>query len=103
MEARVSRTTSVLATLSASEKATVLDEVLAVRPDLRELAETHAARLMSTEDRCAVANDVTATLRGLDIEELNGHAGYRPGRGYVHEVEAADWPCSISHLSAAQG
>lgn len=90
MGARVSRTTSVLATLSASEKATVLDEVLAVRPELRELAETHAARLMSTEDRCAVANDVAATLRGLDIEELNGHAGYRPGRGYVHEVEAAD-------------
>jgi hypothetical protein len=27
---------------------------------------------------------------GLDIEELNTRAGYRPGRGYVHPAEAAD-------------
>lgn len=75
MGAYVSRTASALAALSASEKATVLDEVLAVRPDLRELAETHATRLMSTEDRCAVANDVAATLRGF------GHRGtQRPRR-----------------------
>lgn len=88
--ARVSHVTSALAALSAGEKATVLDELLAIRPDLRELAETHAARLMSNEDRSAVADDVADTLRGLDIEELNGHAGYQPGRGYVHPVEAAD-------------
>lgn len=89
MGARASRTTSTLAALSAGEKATVLDEVLAVRPDLRALAETYAARLMSNEDRSAVAGDVEDALQG-DIEELNGHAGYRPGRGYVHPVEAAD-------------
>ncbi len=90
MGARASRTTSTLAALSAGEKATVLDEVLAVRPDLRALAETYAARLMSNEDRSAVAGDVEDALQGRDIEELNGHAGYRPGRGYVHPVEAAD-------------
>jgi hypothetical protein len=61
----------------------VLDELLATRADLRELAETHAARLMSNEDRSAVARDVANSLRSLDIEELNGRAGYRPGQGYV--------------------
>jgi hypothetical protein len=86
----VNRPTSALAALSAGEKATVLDELLNTRPDLRELAETCAARLIATEDRAAVANHVAGTLRGLEIEELNGHAGYRPGRGYVHPVEAAD-------------
>ncbi|MGH3974197.1 MAG: hypothetical protein ACRDS9_12860, partial [Pseudonocardiaceae bacterium] len=79
-----------MAALSVAEKATVLDELLAARPDLQGLAETCAARLMSNEDRSAVASDVADTLRGQDIEELNGHAGYRPGRGYVHPVEAAD-------------
>jgi hypothetical protein len=88
--ARDSRTTSVLASLSAGEKATVLDELLATRADLRELAETHAARLMSNEDRSAVARDVANSLRSLDIEELNGRAGYRPGQGYVHPGQAAD-------------
>ncbi len=86
----MNRPTSALATLSAGEKATVLDELLNARPDLREIVETHAARLIATEDRTAVADHLAGTLRGLDIEELNGHAGYRPGQGYVHEVEAAD-------------
>jgi hypothetical protein len=91
MGARTSCATSALAALAAGEKATVLDELLATRPeDLRGLAETCAARLMSNEDRSAVARDVAHVLRGLDIEELNGHAGYRPGRGYVHPAEAAD-------------
>lgn len=90
MGARASRTTSTLVALSAGEKATVLDEVFAVRPDLRALAETYAARLMSNEDRSAVAGGVEDALQGRDIEELNGHTVYRPGRGYVHPVEAAD-------------
>jgi hypothetical protein len=64
--------------------------LLATRPDLREVAETHAARLMSNEDRSVVARDVADALRSLDIEELNGRAGYRPGQGYVHPGEAAD-------------
>lgn len=90
MGARVSHTTSALAALSAAEKATVLDALLAARPDLQGLAETCATRLMSNEDRDAVADDVEYALQSLDIEELNSHAGYQPGRGYVHPVEAAD-------------
>lgn len=85
----MNRSTSALAALSGDEKAIVLDGLLIARPDLRELAETHAVRLMSTEDRAAVTDAVAGALRGLNIEELNSHAGYRPGRGYVHPVEAA--------------
>lgn len=86
----MNRTTSTLATLSADEKAIVLDQLLADRPDLRKLAETYAVSLLSDEDRSAVAADVEDALQGMDIEELNGRAGYQPGRGYVHPGEAAD-------------
>jgi hypothetical protein len=89
MAARAQRPKSALSALTAHEKATLLDELLAIRPDLRELAETHAARLMSNEDRSAVADDVEYALRGRDSEELNSSTGYQPGQGYVHPVEAA--------------
>ena len=81
---------SVLDALSAAEKAAVLDELLAARPDLRQPAEAYAAQVMSDADRSAVASDVEDALQALDIEELNTQAGYRPGRGYVHPAEAAD-------------
>jgi hypothetical protein len=86
----MNRKPSTLATLSSDEKALVLDQLLAGRPDLRELAETYASSLLSGEDRSTVADDVEAALQGRDIEELNGQAGYRSGRGYVHPAEAAD-------------
>ena len=89
MPTHANRSSSALAALSVGEKATVLDALLAARPDLRQFAETHAVRLMSTADRTAVADSVASTLRDLDVEELNNHAGYQPGRGYVHPVEAA--------------
>jgi hypothetical protein len=81
---------SALDALSAAEKAAVLDELLAARPDLRDLAEAYAAQAMTNADRSAVAGDVEDSLQGLGIEELNIRAGYRPGRGYVHPAEAAD-------------
>ena len=81
---------SALNTLSAAEKAAVLDELLAARPDLREPAEAYAVQVMTDTDRSAVADDVEDALQGLDIEELNTRAGHRPGRGYVHPAEAAD-------------
>lgn len=81
---------SALDTLSVEEKAGVLDELLAVRPDLRGQAEAYAARVVGDSDRSAVADDVEGSLQGLDIEELNTRAGYRRGRGYVHPAEAAD-------------
>jgi hypothetical protein len=81
---------SPLDALSAAEKASVLDELLAARPDLREPAEACAAQVMADADRSAVAEDVADALQSLGIEELNTRAGYRPGRGYVHPAEACD-------------
>ena len=72
---------SALDALSAAEKAAVLDELLAARPDLREPAEAYAAQVMTDADRSAGANDVQDALQGLGIEELNTRAGYRPGPG----------------------
>jgi len=89
MAAHASRPKSALAALTATEKAAVFDELLAIRPDLRQLAETHAARLLSTEDRSAVADAVECAVRSRDITDLSGRAGYQPGQGYVHPVEAA--------------
>jgi hypothetical protein len=87
--AHTRRPKSSLAALTATEKAAVFDELLATRPDLRKLAEAHATRLISTEDRSAVAEDVKYALLSRSIEELNSRAGYQPGLGYVHPVEAA--------------
>jgi hypothetical protein len=42
------------------------------------------------EDRSAVADDVESALRFHDVGELNGRAGYHPGRGYVDAGGAAD-------------
>jgi hypothetical protein len=89
MAARTSRPTSALAALTAPEKAAVLDELLAIRPNLRQLAETHATRLLSSDDRFAVADAVEHALLSRDFTDLGGRAGYQPGRGYVHPVEAA--------------
>lgn len=54
---------SALEALSAAEKAAVLDELLAARPDLREPAEAYAAQLMTDADRVAVADDVESACR----------------------------------------
>jgi predicted XRE-type DNA-binding protein len=54
----VSDNRSALDALSAAEKAAVLDELLAARPDLRQPAEAYAARVMSGADRSAAAGDV---------------------------------------------
>ena len=82
--------TSALDSLTAAEKGDLLDQLLVARRDLREQAEAYAVGRMSTEDQDVVADDVESALCGLDIEELTGRAGYRPGVGYVHPSEAAD-------------
>jgi hypothetical protein len=45
---------------------------------------------MSGGNRGAVAEEVEFVLRGLDIDQLNGRAGYRRGAGYVGTGEAAE-------------
>jgi hypothetical protein len=73
----VSDKRSVLDALSAAEKAAVLDELLAARPDLRQPTEAYAAQVMAGADRPTVAGDVEDALLGLGIEELDTRAGYR--------------------------
>jgi hypothetical protein len=82
--------TSALTALTLGEKGELLDQLLTARPELREQAEALAQGRLTEEDRDAVAADVAWAMSFHDIEELNGRAGYQPGRGYVHPGEAAD-------------
>lgn len=75
--------------LTAAEKGELLDALLTARPDLRGQAEELATRLLSGVDPIGVANDVESALKFVEIDELNGRAGHRPGIGYVHPVDAA--------------
>jgi hypothetical protein len=76
--------------LTAAETGELLDALLDAQPALREQAEQLAVQRLSTVDPTAVVDDVAFDLCSEDIEELNGRAGYQPGIGYVHPVEAAD-------------
>lgn len=82
--------TSALAAMTAAEKGEVLDALLIKQPALRDRVEALAAARMSAGDRGAVAEEVEFALRGPDIDQLNGRAGYRRGVGYVEPGEAAD-------------
>jgi hypothetical protein len=75
--------------LTAAEKGELLDALLTARPDLRGQAEELATRRLSGVDPKGVADGVESALRFVEIDELNGRAGYRPGIGYVHPVDAA--------------
>ena len=77
---------SALDTLTWQERASLLEELLAARPDLREQAEAMARSRLVDEDRASVADDIESTLRGFDIDEVNGRAGYHPRQGYVERA-----------------
>ena len=79
-----------LKAMTAAEKGELLDALLTDQPALRDRVEALAAARMSAGDRGAVAEEVESVLRGLDIDQLNGRAGYRRGVGYVEPGEAAD-------------
>src|SRR5258708_12211361 len=95
--AHVSGKRSALDTLSAAEKATVLDELLAARPELREPAEAYAVQVLTDADRSAVADDVEGALQGLDIEELNTRPAHHPLRGYVPPAHAPTHTLDHAH------
>ena len=82
--------TPALKAMTAAEKGELLDALLTDQPALRDRVEALAAARMSAGDRGAVAEEVESVLRGLDIDQLNGRAGYRRGVGYVEPGEAAD-------------
>ena len=82
--------TSALEAMTAAEKGELLDALLTEQPALRDRVEALAAARMSAGNRGAVAEEVEFVLRGLDIDHLNGRAGYRRGVGYVEPGEAAE-------------
>jgi hypothetical protein len=80
---------SILTSLSSGEKGELLDQLLAIQPQLRAQVEQLAHDRLAAEDRETVAAQVEDALTGHGIEELSNRAGRQPGRGYVHEGEAA--------------
>ena len=82
--------TPVLKAMTAVEKGELLDALLTDQPALRDRVEALAAARMLAGDRGAIAEEVESALRSLDIDQLNGRAGYRRGVGYVEPGEAAD-------------
>jgi hypothetical protein len=81
---------SVLEELTAHEKADLLDRLLAAQPQLRAPVEALAIERIAGTDQAETAEEVESALGCLEVEELSGRAGYRPGAGYVREGEAAD-------------
>ncbi|MEX0660087.1 MAG: hypothetical protein WD080_13230 [Egibacteraceae bacterium] len=75
--------------LNPAEQGAVLADLLAERPDLRDDVERLATARLSTTSANAVAGDVEWELESIELEDLAGRAGRQPGRGYVHESEAA--------------
>jgi hypothetical protein len=75
--------------LTAEERSALLDALLTARPDLRGQAEELATRQLSEVDPAEVADSVESALGFVEVDELGGRAGYQPGIGYVHPVDAA--------------
>ncbi|GGJ53085.1 hypothetical protein [Streptomyces brasiliensis] len=89
--------------LSAAERGSVLDALLAARPELLPEAQRLALTLLTPAGtpgnspaathrvlsalREDTAADVRSALLALDIDDL--HTGYRPGFGYVEPHDAA--------------
>ncbi|MER6526796.1 hypothetical protein [Streptomyces sp. NPDC001508] len=83
-----------LDTLTAVEKAAVLDRLLDARPELCTDADQLAIRLLAPRPRTELAAlqertaaEVEQALRTLDIAHLS--TGHRPGVGYTDVYEAA--------------
>jgi len=83
-----SRKRSALATLGPVELASVLEELMRARPELRADAERIAREQLAGANPEAVAEEVEWELRSLSSDELNGRAG-RQRWGYVEPTEAA--------------
>jgi hypothetical protein len=79
----------VLDVLTDTEKAEVLDSLIAQNPALAARAEREGRGVLVAVEIDAVASAVADALLGLDQEELSRHAG-RTRHGYV-EPTAAAW------------
>lgn len=83
------RPTSALKSLRPHESSAVLHALLKAHPDLVTEAEGLAAGLLDGASWAPVGEDVEYALRSLPVEALGDRAGYHPGRGYIHECDAA--------------
>ncbi|MDH3683824.1 MAG: hypothetical protein OEV40_28205 [Acidimicrobiia bacterium] len=79
----------VLAAATPHEKNIVFERLLVAHPELVEETEDLISALMLSTTADEIANEVANQLGALGIEELAGRAGRVPGRGYVHETDAA--------------
>lgn len=63
--------------------------MLVAHPELFHEAEALASELLSSPSVEQVASEVESALTGVPLEGLAARAGCVPGRGYVHETDAA--------------
>lgn len=75
--------------LDAIERAGVLSALLDEQPSLRADVERLAVQCLEDAPPDGVADEVEWALDDLELDDLAGRAGRQPGRGYVHENEAA--------------
>jgi len=88
-QATVPGDTSVVAAATSHEKARVLEQLLAAHPELVEEAEGLVSALLLSATADATADEVADQLGSLGFEDLASRAGRIPGRGYIHETDAA--------------
>lgn len=81
-------TSSVLASCSDCERASILAAHVDDNPELRERAESIAKRLLSTIDVTAISDLIAETILDLNIEDLANRAGPRR-HGCVEPTDAA--------------
>jgi len=79
----------VLAAATPHEKNIALERLLAAHPELVEETEDLVSALMLSTTADEIEDEVADQLGSLGIEELACRAGRVPGRGYVHETDAA--------------
>ncbi|CAN5905770.1 hypothetical protein BH23ACT10_BH23ACT10_19740 [soil metagenome] len=75
--------------LDATERAAILDTLLADHPDLVRRAEALARQVLDDVDEDAVAAEVVKVYLGMEIQRIGDRMGRQLGGGYVDENEAA--------------
>lgn len=67
----------------------MLGALLVAHPELADEAEQAASELLSSTSSDDVAAEVGAALLWIPLDALAARTGRVPGRGYVHETDAA--------------
>lgn len=81
--------TPTLSTLVGDEHRAVLSTLLDAHPELRPEAEQAARDLLESATSEAVADETRGAVEAIPLDDLAARSGRLPGRGYVHENEAA--------------